>query len=123
MRGVEMTVCQREVGKAQGRAGNVGKDGVAFFEEGIKGPGQAVVVELIGRDVPEILGAMFAGPVGDVDQRGRRVQTGSQEDFKSGAVGNVGIAGKMPSIMPATLSLSSSGRKRASEPTWTALTS
>jgi hypothetical protein len=38
-------------------------------EKGVEGPAEPIIVELVGRDAPQILGAALLGPGGDIDQR------------------------------------------------------
>jgi len=68
VRGVEVEPLQREFSPFQGPHGDGGHDGMALLEEGIQGTAEAVVVELLGGDSPEDIGALLVSPVGDTDQ-------------------------------------------------------
>jgi hypothetical protein len=41
---------------------------MAFSEKGVQGAAQAIIVELLGRDVPEDIGGVLMSPMGNVDQ-------------------------------------------------------
>jgi hypothetical protein len=80
VRGVEAEALRREFGKAEGLGGDGGEDGVPLCEEGIEGAAEAVVVEALGGDVPEEVGAGGLGPGGDVNQGGGLAEAGGQEE-------------------------------------------
>ena len=67
--------------------GERGEDGVALAEEGIEGPAQAVVVEALGREVPEEVGPAVGGPSGDIDQGGGLAEAGGEQEAEDAAVG------------------------------------
>src|SRR5262245_12189359 len=96
MGGVEVEPAEVELAELQDIAGDVGEDVVAFLEEGVQATGEAVVVELFGRNVAQVLDAVLLGPLGDVDQGGGTVQAGGQKHGEDGAVRDLRVAGQMP---------------------------
>ena len=70
MSGIEVAAFQGAVGEPQHRAGNLGQDGMPLFKEGVQGACQSVVVDFVGRNVAEVLDAMFGSPLGDVAEGG-----------------------------------------------------
>src|ERR1700677_4031961 len=58
---------------------HAGEDGVSLREKGVESAAEAIIVELVGGDAPEVLGAGFLGPLSDVNQRQRLRQSRSQE--------------------------------------------
>lgn len=74
MRGIEVAAFQGKVGESQHRAGDLGKNGVALFEEGVQSARESIVVELVGRNVAEVLDAVLDRPGRDVDQGGGLVK-------------------------------------------------
>src|SRR5262249_56913861 len=66
--GVEVEAVAGEVREVEGLGSDRGEDGVALREEGVQGPAQAVIVEALGREVPEEVSPGVGGPGGDVDQ-------------------------------------------------------
>ena len=86
MSGIEVNACEGQVGQTQGVHRGRGLNGVTLVEEGVEGAADAVVVELVGGDVPEELGAGFVRPLGDVDQCGGLGDPGRQEKAEHLAV-------------------------------------
>src|SRR5947209_5729167 len=64
--GVEMQVLQGQAGQSQGLGRAAGENGVALLEEGVKGTAEAVVVKLVGGQVPEDVSSCAFRPVGKV---------------------------------------------------------
>ncbi len=64
----------------------------------IEGPSEAVIVELVWRDVPEQIGTTVLGPVGDVDQGQGLTEACGHEEAEDGPAGefSLGIRGEVP---------------------------
>jgi len=60
---------------------------MTLLEEGVEGPAQAIILELVGRDVGEDIGPGLLRPAGDVDQRRRLTQPCRQQQAQHLAVG------------------------------------
>ena len=93
MRGIEVRLVQREIGAAEDFVRDVGEEGVPLLEEGVESSSEAVIVEFVWGNVPEILHAVFLGPRGDVDESRRARQACGQENGKDGAVRELGFGG------------------------------
>jgi hypothetical protein len=52
---------------------------MAFSEEGVQGAAQAIIVELLGWDIPEDIGGVFVGPLGYVNQGVGLTETGGEQ--------------------------------------------
>src|SRR6202041_1696894 len=74
-----------------------GEDGVPLVVEGIQGPTEAIVVELVRRDVPEEGGAGSLRPVGDVAQSDGLRQSSGQKQSQKRAISilGLGVGGEM----------------------------
>jgi hypothetical protein len=70
-----------------GLGGDTGEDGVALCEEGVQGSAEAVIIEAVGRDVPQEIGSGFLSPAGNVDERGGVTQARGQKEGEDAAVG------------------------------------
>ena len=79
----------------QGLGGGAGEDGMALLEKSIQGTAQAIIVELVGGEVPEDVGARLVGSGREIDQGGRLAQARCQQQTKNLAVGEfeLGIGG------------------------------
>ena len=94
MGGIKVETLGCQFGQAQGLLGDAGLDGVALVEEGVEGASEAVVVEFVGRDVPEDIGAGFFGPGGDVDEGRGTGQPSGQQKTEDSTMGELEPAGR-----------------------------
>jgi hypothetical protein len=96
MGGVEVKTIERRFGEPKDGLGDVGEDVVPLVGEGVESAGEPVVVELLGRHVPEIFGAVLASPLLQVDEGEGLMEPSGQEDGENLAVRNLGLGGEMP---------------------------
>src|SRR6266550_480358 len=70
---------------------------MALLEKGIQGTAQTIIVELVGGEVPEDVGAGLVGPGREIDQGGRLAQARGQQQTENLTVGEfeLGIGGQM----------------------------
>jgi len=61
--GVEVEGLPRQVGEPKRLFGDAGQDGVALAEEGVEGTAEAIIIELVGGDVPEEVGTRLRCPL------------------------------------------------------------
>ena len=57
-----MQPVQGQAGVLQGLSRGAGENGMTLLEKGIEGTAQAIIVELVGGEVPEDVGARLVGP-------------------------------------------------------------
>jgi hypothetical protein len=76
--GVEVEAVEGEFSELDGLGGDGGKDGMALGEESVECSSEAVIVERIGWDVPEEVGAGAVGPGGNVDEGSGLAQPGGE---------------------------------------------
>jgi hypothetical protein len=69
-----------------GLGGDGGENGMALGKEGVEGSSEAVVVEEVSGDVPEVVGSGARGPVGDVDEGGGLAESRREEEAEDTAV-------------------------------------
>src|ERR1022692_1547131 len=86
MGGIEVNAFEGQFGQSQGMHGGGGLNGMPLVEEGVEGSAQTVVVELVGRDVPQQFRPGFLGPLSDVDQGGGLGEPGRQQQAENVAV-------------------------------------
>lgn len=93
-------------------------NGMPLVEEGVEGSAQTVVVELVGRDVPQQFRPGFLGPLGDVDQGGGLGEPGRHQQAENIAVRKfeLGVGRQMTIDDGITSSRSSSGASTARGP-------
>lgn len=87
MCGIEVEAVAWQVGQMESLSSDGGQDGVTLVEEGVKGSSEAVIVEGVGRDVPEEVGSGIGGPGRDVDEGGGLAETGGEQETEDLAVG------------------------------------
>src|ERR1039457_5177836 len=80
---IEVNAFERQFGQSQGMHGGGGVNGVPLVEEGVEGSAQTVVVELVGRDIPQQFRPGFLGPLSDVDQGGGLGEPRRQQQAES----------------------------------------
>src|SRR5258708_1055201 len=70
---------------------------MAMVEKGGEGSGEAIIVELVGGEVPEDVGAGLVSPGWEIDQGGRVAQACGQQQTENLAVGEfeLGIGRQM----------------------------
>jgi len=66
---------------------NRGLDGVALGEKGVQGSSQAIIVETVRGDVPEVVRPGAFGPRRDVDESGGLTESGSEQEAEDASVG------------------------------------
>jgi hypothetical protein len=71
--------------------GDTGQDGVTLVVEVIQGPAEAIVVEFVGRDVPEEIGTGALGPVSDIDEGDGLGQACGDEQAEDSAAGELSL--------------------------------
>jgi hypothetical protein len=84
-----MQPVERQVPQLQGLGSGTGEDGMAVLEQGVEGTAQAIVVEFVGGEIPEDVGA---GPLRlgcEIDQGSGLVQPRGQQQAEDLAVGEL----------------------------------
>ena len=84
-----MEPVERQLGQLQRLGRGAGEDGMAVFEKGVERTAQAIVVEFVGGEVPEDVGAGPLRPGRKIDQGGRLAQPGGQQQAEDLAVGEL----------------------------------
>jgi len=113
---IEVTLLEGEFAEAQHFVGDVGEDGVAVFEEGVEGAAEAVVVEFVGGNVPEVFDAVFAAQSATLT-RAVASAGGRRGGWRGRCRGrNSASVGRWRSIQAATLSCSAAVATRMPRP-------
>src|SRR5580704_11411455 len=87
MSGVEVQTVEGEFGEEDGLGSDGGKDGVTLAEEGVECSSQTIIVEAVGGDVPEQVGAGALGPGGDVNESSGLAEPGGEQEAEDSSVG------------------------------------
>jgi len=59
---VKLQPVERQLSQLQCLGGGAGEDGMAVLEKGVEGTAQAIVIEFVGGEVPEDVGAGLLRP-------------------------------------------------------------
>ena len=84
---IEVQAIAGEFAKVDGLGSDGSLYGVSLGEESIESSPESVIVEAVGGNVPEEVGAGAFGPGGDVDKSGGLAKPGGEEKTEDTSVG------------------------------------